>query len=102
MKPALHPVSGVVAGEARKAISYQLTRATDPGWSPLFINAGRIILEIGGALLHGAFVAREYGIPCVSVLDSANSELKDGQWVEVDGTNGIVRVLEEDEELQQP
>ena len=71
-----------------------VARATDPGWTPLFINAKGIILEIGGALQHGAVVAREYGIPCVSGLDDATSKLVDGQLVEVDGSNGIVRILE--------
>jgi rifampicin phosphotransferase len=70
-----------------------VARATDPGWTPLFINASGIILEIGGALQHGAVVAREYGIPCVSGLDDATSKLVDGQLVEVDGSNGIVRIL---------
>jgi phosphoenolpyruvate synthase/pyruvate phosphate dikinase len=73
-----------------------VTRATDPGWTPLFINAKGIILEIGGALQHGAVVAREYGIPCVSGLDGATDNLKDGQFVELDGSNGVVRILEED------
>lgn len=77
-----------------------VTRATDPGWTPLFINAGGIVLEIGGALQHGAVVAREYGIPCVSGLAGATDTLKDGQMVEVDGTNGIVRLLQQDEVLQ--
>jgi phosphoenolpyruvate synthase/pyruvate phosphate dikinase len=72
-----------------------VARVTDPGWTPLFINAKGIILEIGGALQHGAVVAREYGIPCVSGLDDATSLLKDGQLVEVDGSNGIIRILEE-------
>jgi rifampicin phosphotransferase len=71
-----------------------VARATDPGWTPLFINAGGIILEIGGALQHGAVAAREYGIPCVSGLDGATTLLKDGQWVEVDGSNGTVRIIE--------
>ena len=71
-----------------------VARATDPGWTPLFINARGIILEIGGALQHGAVVAREYGIPCVSGLDGATDLLKDGQLVEVDGSNGIVRLLD--------
>jgi phosphoenolpyruvate synthase/pyruvate phosphate dikinase len=74
-----------------------VARATDPGWTPLFINARGIILEIGGALQHGAVVAREYGIPCVSGLDDATSILKDGQLVEVNGSNGVVRILEEAE-----
>jgi pyruvate,water dikinase len=100
------PISpGVVQGRVkvfRHATDKQLlpgeilvARATDPGWTPLFINAKGIILEIGGALQHGAVVAREYGIPCVSGLDDATSKLKDGQLVEVDGSNGIVRILEE-------
>jgi pyruvate,water dikinase len=70
-----------------------VARATDPGWTPLFINAKGIILEIGGVLQHGAVVAREYGIPCVSGLDEITSKLVDGQLVEVDGSNGIVRIL---------
>lgn len=71
-----------------------VARATDPGWTPLFINASGIILEIGGALQHGAVVAREYGIPCVSGLDRATELFSDGQMVEVDGSNGTVRILE--------
>ena len=70
-----------------------VARATDPGWTPLFINAKGILLEIGGTLQHGAVVAREYGIPCVSGLDDITHILKDGQMVEVDGSHGIVRVL---------
>ncbi len=70
-----------------------VARATDPGWTPLFINAAGIVLEIGGVLQHGAVVAREYGIPCVSGVDDATSLLKDGQLVEVDGSNGVVRIL---------
>jgi pyruvate,water dikinase len=99
------PISpGVVQGRVRVLHSASekkllpgeilVTRATDPGWTPLFINARGIILEIGGALQHGAVVAREYGIPCVSGLDDATIKLKDGQLVEVDGSNGIVRLLE--------
>jgi phosphohistidine swiveling domain-containing protein len=72
-----------------------VTRATDPGWTPLFINAGGIVLEVGGTLQHGAVIAREYGIPCVSGLEDAIKILTDGQMVEVDGSNGIVRILSE-------
>jgi phosphohistidine swiveling domain-containing protein len=79
-----------------------VARATDPGWTPLFINAKGIILEIGGVLQHGAVVAREYGIPCVSGVDDATLLLKDGQLVEVDGSNGIVRILDGDVPTSQP
>lgn len=70
-----------------------VARATDPGWTPLFINAAGVILEVGGMLQHGALVAREYGKPCVSGIEDAVSVLKDGQMVEMDGLNGIVRLL---------
>jgi phosphoenolpyruvate synthase/pyruvate phosphate dikinase len=40
-----------------------VTRATDPGWTPVFSLIGGAVLEIGGALSHGAIVAREYGLP---------------------------------------
>ena len=79
-----------------------VARATDPGWTPLFINAKGIILEIGGALQHGAVVAREYGTPCVSGVDDATHLLKDGQLVEVDGSNGIIRVLDGEKPTFQP
>jgi pyruvate,water dikinase len=72
-----------------------VTRATDPGWTPLFLNAAGIVLEVGGMLQHGALVAREYGKPCVSGLVDATKVLLDGQVVEVDGGNGIVRFKRE-------
>ena len=66
---------------------------TDPGWTPLFVNAAAVVLEIGGVLQHGAVVAREYGKPCVVGIDRLMSRLHDGQRVEVDGTAGVVRLL---------
>ncbi len=69
-----------------------VARATDPGWTPLFLNAAGIILEVGGALQHGALVAREYGKPCVAGIENVTEILKDGEPVELDGTCGIIRV----------
>ena len=68
---------------------------TDPGWTPLFVNAEAIILEVGGMLQHGGVVAREYGKPCVAGIQGITVSLQDGQLVEVDGTTGVVRLLEE-------
>ncbi|MCP4759432.1 MAG: hypothetical protein GY894_02195 [Planctomycetes bacterium] len=56
-----------------------VTRATDPGWTPLCINAAAVVLEVGGMLQHGALVAREYGKPCVVGIDNIATILKDGQ-----------------------
>jgi len=69
--------------------------ATDPGWTPLFVNAAAVILEVGGMLQHGALVAREYGLPCVSGIDRATELWQDGTLVEVDGSRGTIRILSE-------
>lgn len=53
------------------------------------------LVQVGDMLQHGALVAREYGKPCVSGLESATKLLYDGQVVELDGTNGIVRRMDE-------
>ena len=70
-----------------------VTKATDPGWTPLIINAGGILLEVGGMLQHGALVSREFGKPCIVGIDDVTNILKDGEEVEVDATNGVVRRL---------
>ncbi|MDF1522420.1 MAG: PEP/pyruvate-binding domain-containing protein [Trueperaceae bacterium] len=67
---------------------------TDPGWTPLFINASGLVLEVGGALTHGAVVAREYGIPAVVGVRGATAAIRTGQRVGVDGDRGIVEVLD--------
>ena len=67
---------------------------TDPGWTPLFINASAIILQIGGMMQHGGVVAREYGKPCVAGIEHVLTRFEDGQMVEVDGSAGTVRSLE--------
>ncbi len=71
-----------------------VARATDPGWTPLFANASALILEVGGLLQHGALVAREYGLPCVGGIAGATNIWRDGTLVEVDGSAGIVKVIE--------
>ncbi len=68
---------------------------TDPGWTPLFINAAAIILQVGGVMQHGGVVAREYGKPCVAGIERVLTRFEDGQIVEVDGSSGRVRLIEE-------
>ena len=65
---------------------------TDPGWTPLFINAAAIILQVGGVMQHGGVVAREYGKPCVAGIERVLTRFEDGQIVEVDGSSGRVRL----------
>lgn len=66
---------------------------TDPGWTPLFINAGGLIMEVGGAMTHGSVVAREYGIPAIVGVRDATSVLQTGQRVRVDGNRGVIEIL---------
>ncbi len=68
--------------------------STDPGWTPLFLTAGGLVMEMGGAMSHGAVVAREYGIPAVVGVTGATDRIADGQRVAVDGSAGIVEVGE--------
>jgi pyruvate,water dikinase len=67
---------------------------TDPSWTPLFLTAGGLVMEVGGLMTHGSVVAREYGIPAVVGVHQATSRLHDGQRVRVDGTAGRVVVVE--------
>ena len=66
---------------------------TDPAWTPLFLSAGGLVMEVGGLMTHGSVVAREYGIPAVVGVHQATQRLKTGQRVRVDGSAGRVSVL---------
>jgi len=65
---------------------------TDPGWTPLFLIAGGLVMEMGGAMAHGAIVAREYGIPAVVGVPEATQRISTGNRITVDGTAGTVRI----------
>src|SRR4029077_18321475 len=52
--------------------------STDPGWTPLFLTASGLVMEMGGANAHGAVVAREYGIPAVVGLPLATERISSG------------------------
>jgi len=67
---------------------------TDPGWTPLFVHAAGLVTEVGGLITHGSVVAREYGIPAVVSVAHATQRIQTGQRIRVDGTRGIVEVLE--------
>ncbi|GAA3231143.1 phosphoenolpyruvate synthase [Pseudonocardia petroleophila] len=64
--------------------------STDPGWTPLFLTAGGLVMEMGGSNSHGAVVAREYGIPAVVGVPDATLRLTTGEVVTVDGAAGAV------------
>ncbi|MDL9979218.1 PEP/pyruvate-binding domain-containing protein [Microbacterium sp. ASV49] len=64
--------------------------STDPGWTPLFLTAGGLVMEMGGANSHGAVVAREYGIPAVVGVPRATESIATGDEVTIDGASGVV------------
>ncbi|HUA38273.1 MAG TPA: PEP/pyruvate-binding domain-containing protein [Candidatus Sulfopaludibacter sp.] len=66
---------------------------TDPAWSPYFITAAGLVVEQGGILSHGSIVAREYGLPTVTNVQSATRVIQTGDLVQVDGDSGCVTLL---------
>ncbi|MFZ3080545.1 MAG: PEP-utilizing enzyme, partial [Bellilinea sp.] len=66
---------------------------TDPSWTPLFLTAGGLIMEVGGMMTHGAVVAREYGIPAVVGVDQATEQLHTGMRIRLDGSSGQIVIL---------
>jgi pyruvate,water dikinase len=67
---------------------------TDPGWTPYFVPAAGIVMDMGGLLSHGSIIAREYGIPAVVNVGPATRLISTGQMIEVDGDAGVVRILD--------
>jgi rifampicin phosphotransferase len=68
---------------------------TNPAWTPLFQRAAAVVVDTGGSASHAAIVAREYGVPAVMGTINGTKELKDGQWIQVDGSRGLVLKAEE-------
>jgi rifampicin phosphotransferase len=67
---------------------------TDPSWTPLFVPSGAVVVDVGAALSHAIIVSRELGIPCVISATDATRRIPDGALVQVDGSTGVVTVLE--------
>ena len=74
--------------------SILVTQFTDPAWTPVFARISGLITETGGMLSHGAVVSREYGIPAVLAVKGATNRLKSGMKVEIDGDQGVIKILE--------
>lgn len=64
----------------------------DPGLAPLFGIAGGLIAEMGGTLSHGAIIAREYGLPTITNVAGAMTQLADGLQVKLDAGSGTIRI----------
>jgi pyruvate,water dikinase len=67
---------------------------TDPSWTPLFVPAGGVVVDVGAMLSHAIIVSRELGIPCVISATDATRRIPNGARIRVDGNTGAVTVLE--------
>jgi nucleoside-diphosphate-sugar epimerase/phosphohistidine swiveling domain-containing protein len=72
-----------------------VANVTDTGWTPFFGCAAAVVTNVGGMMSHAAIVAREFGVPAVVNTVTATQRLKNGQLVEVDGTTGTIRIIDE-------
>ena len=98
---------GVVTGPARVVLDPRGNAALEPGeilvapvtdvaWTPLFLNAAGLVVDVGGPLSHGSIVAREYGLPTVVNVKAGTSMITTGQTITVNGSTGEVVVVEPD------
>ena len=67
---------------------------TSPDYILVIKKAAAIVTNWGGVTSHAAIVSREFGIPCVVGTDIATKVFKDGDKVEVNADEGIVRKIE--------
>ncbi|MDT4916527.1 MAG: rifampicin phosphotransferase, partial [Pseudonocardiales bacterium] len=66
---------------------------TDPAWTPLFVPAAAVVVNVGATITHAVIVCRELGLPCAVSVGDATLRIPDGAMVEVDGTAGTVTLL---------
>jgi phosphohistidine swiveling domain-containing protein len=69
---------------------------TDPGWIMVFPSALGVLVERGSLLSHAAIVARELGIPAVVSVPGLTLWLRNDDWVEFDGSTGVIRRIPSD------
>jgi pyruvate,water dikinase len=95
---------GVVEGTAKVVFSPEefdqvkkgdilVCQMTNPAWTPLFAIISGIVCDAGGMVAHPAVMAREFGIPGVTGTGVATREIKTGDRLRVDGSQGIVEIL---------
>jgi pyruvate,water dikinase len=69
--------------------------ATSPAWAPIFSKIAATVTDVGGVMSHAAIVCREYGLPAVVGTGRATAQIRTGQRIRVDGTNGVVTLVED-------
>ncbi|MGB3648700.1 MAG: PEP-utilizing enzyme, partial [Desulfobulbales bacterium] len=76
--------------------------AVEPNMTFIVPLAAGVIERRGGMLIHGAIIAREYGIACVTGVPDAATLIHTGDEVTVDGYLGIVTVGQLDKTISLP
>lgn len=96
---------GVVTGRARVVLDPTDSRGletgeilvapvTDPSWTPLFVPAAGVVVDVGAPLSHAVIVSREFGLPCACSVHLAAQRIPDGALITVDGGTGTVTIVE--------
>ena len=97
--------AGKAVGPARIVTNYEdlflvqdgeilVCRITAPSWAPVFSRIAAAVSDVGGMMAHTAIISREYGLPAVVGVGFATATIKTGDVIEVDGNEGVVRVVE--------
>jgi len=86
-------LKSVMEADKIKTGEILVAKQTDPGWAMVFPIIGGLIAERGGALSHGAIVAREFGIPAVLGIENITEILNDNDEVILDGDLGKIKIL---------
>lgn len=97
--------AGVVEGRARLVTRIEqfgeiekgeilVCKMTNPAWVMAFTKIAGLVTDAGGALSHPAVVSREFGIPAVVGTGKATLEIQTGQRIRLDGSSGLVEILE--------
>jgi rifampicin phosphotransferase len=66
---------------------------TDPAWTPLFMPAAGVVVNVGGQISHAIIVSRELGLPCVVSATDATARIPNGALIEVNGSTGQVTII---------
>jgi rifampicin phosphotransferase len=94
---------GVVTGTAKVLLSVDdptelehgdilVAPNTDPAWTPLFLAAGAVVVNVGAVGTHAVIVSRELGIPCVPSIANATVRIPTGATITVNGHAGTVTI----------
>jgi pyruvate,water dikinase len=95
---------GKVSGKVRIVLTWDeaenfqdneilVTSMTTPDFLPIMKKAAAFVTDEGGITCHAAIVARETKKPCIIGTKVATQVLADGDEVEVDADNGVVKII---------